>query len=522
MEGATTPNRMIATTIAAVIMRNSLYTRRLSGIGNVHRLTMGPTQVESSGHAVLRRTRVETSSDEVLTQRSMRLSSEKVRDGLYRGPQKDSQRGFIISREFRSDDDLSPSSGHPAGQTPTHDEGSRSAASEGPEISSEAPYSSPRSPAKVETKARPSGWPRFIAILIAAVVAVVASFAVGRITAPSDSDDGQAAPISMPVSTTTTVPPSTTTTSTSTTVAPTQPPTTSLPPPATTLAPIVAQPVADIALIVGPAVVQIETRSALGSGIIYSVDGLILTAAHVVDTSDDFVIVRLADGRAVNGEILGVHTATDVAVIKIEPLDGLQAAEIAPPDALRIGELAVALGSPYGLDQTVTAGIVSAIDRVVDGVIMVQTDAAINPGNSGGPLVDAFGRVIGINDLIFTESGGSQGVGFAISIDLAVIVAEQLVAGVDVQLARLGVVVTPATGATPGALVTEVSAGSAADTAGIEEGDIIVRVNGRAILDSDALRARVVKKRPGDTIELEIVREGENLTLSAELGAADA
>ena len=433
--------------------------------------------------------------------------------------------GPSISREFRPDDDPSLPSDHRARETPPdHGRPPESAAPQGSETSSEPPRLSPPPSLRGETKGTPSGWPRFIALLVAAVVAVVASFAVGRVTAPSDSDDAQAVPIALPVSTTTTttVPASTTTTSTTTTVPSTQPPATTPPPPATTLAPVVAQPVADIALIVGPAVVQIETRSALGSGIIYSVDGLILTAAHVVDTSDDFVIVRLADGRAVNGEIIGVHTATDVAVIKIEPLEGLHPAEIAPPDALRIGELAVALGSPYGLEQTVTAGIVSAIDRVVDGVIMVQTDAAINPGNSGGPLVDAFGRVIGINDLIFTESGGSQGVGFAISIDLAVIVAEQLVAGEDVQLARLGVVVTPATGATPGALVTEVSGGSAADAAGIEEGDRIVRVNGRAIRDSDALRARVIKKRPGDTIELEIVRDGETLVVSAELGAADA
>lgn len=379
-------------------------------------------------------------------------------------------------------------------------------------------------------------WPRFVAVLTASVVAVVAAFAIGRVTATDDDPPVLAVPTTenaptqvgtaadgpsaastttateAPVPSTTTSNPTSTTTST-TPSATTQPAVTSLPE---------RRSVADIAAAVGPGVVQIETRSALGSGVIYDAEGFILTAAHVVDTTDDVVTVRLADGRAFNGVIVGTHTTTDIAVIKIDPVEGLQAIELAPADSLEIGELAVALGSPFGLEQTVTAGIVSAVDRLVDNVIMVQTDAAINPGNSGGPLVDELGRVIGINDQIFTLSGGNEGVGFAISIDLAILIAEQIVAGEDIQLAFLGVSVTPSAGDPPGALIQNVQPGSAADAAGLREGDLIVEADGRLIINSDALRARVIKKRPGETLELRIVRDGESLTLDAVLGAKAA
>lgn len=372
--------------------------------------------------------------------------------------------------------------------------------------------------------------PRFVAVLITVVVGLVAAFGVGRITA-TDDDPGQAAPVALPVaSTATTGPPATEAPTSSvlpTTTGPTLPPATSPPEPSSTTGPpTTLQPpgrsVAEIAASAGPGVVQIETQSALGSGIIYDERGLILTAAHVVDSADDFVTVRLADGRAVEGEIVGAHAPTDVAVIKIEPIEGMQTIELAPADSIVIGELAVALGSPFGLEQTVTAGIVSAVDRLVNGVIMVQTDAAINPGNSGGPLVDELGRVIGINDQIFTLGGGNEGVGFAISIDLAILIAEQIVAGDEIQLAFLGVTVSPSDGDPPGALVEQVVSGSAADASGLQEGDLIVSADGRLIINSDALRARVIKKRPGDTVELQIVRDGEALTLSAVLGSTAA
>ena len=164
----------------------------------------------------------------------------------------------------------------------------------------------------------------------------------------------------------------------------------------------------------------------------------------------------------------------------------------------------------------------SAIDRIVNNVIMVQTDAAINPGNSGGPLVDAAGRVIGINDQIFTLGGGNEGVGFAISIELAEIVASQLVAGETVRLAFLGVQVSPVDSDPPGAMIEEVISGSAAETAGLQQGDLIISVDGRVVISSEALRARVIKKRPGDMLELEIVRDGDVMTISAILGWTEA
>lgn len=277
------------------------------------------------------------------------------------------------------------------------------------------------------------------------------------------------------------------------------------------------EPVAVIAATVGPAVVQIETGTAIGAGVLYSTDGLILTAHHVVEGETD-VMVRLFDGRIVDGTVLGFDAVTDIAVVEIPASPDLPVASLALESPTRVGQLAVALGSPFGFDQTVTAGIVSAVDRVVRGVTMVQTDAAINPGNSGGPLVDADGRVIGINDIIFTESGDNAGVGFAIAIDLAYAVAQQIVAGEEVQLAFLGVGVSDAAGDRPGALVEEVVPGSGAEAAGLQLGDVITAVNGVILTESADLRARIIEKAPGDTIELTVLRNGEELTVEATLG----
>jgi S1-C subfamily serine protease len=264
--------------------------------------------------------------------------------------------------------------------------------------------------------------------------------------------------------------------------------------------------------------VQIETAGGLGSGVIYDADGYVLTAAHVVEDSTD-VEVRLADGRRVTGTVVGAHEPTDVAVVRIEEDLDLATADLALGAELRVGQLAVALGSPFGLEQTVTSGIVSAVDRLVSGIVMVQTDAAINPGNSGGPLVDADGRVIGINDQIFSTSGSNSGVGFAVSIDLAAIVAEQLRAGEDVRLAYLGVSVGQASAGAAGALVEEVVAGSAAAAAGIEVGDVIVAVDGEPVSTTAALRVAVISRRPGAPVEIDLLRDGEPQTVTAELGS---
>ena len=279
-----------------------------------------------------------------------------------------------------------------------------------------------------------------------------------------------------------------------------------------------AEPVAAIAAHVAPAVVQLETETGVGSGVIYHASGLILTAAHVVDTASE-VTVRLFDGRTVAGTVVGLHAETDVAVVRIVEETNLPTAELAVGIDPRVGSLAVALGSPFGLDQTVTAGVVSAV-RTIGGVGMVQTDAAINPGNSGGPLVDRLGRVIGINDQIFTQSGSNEGVGFAISIDIAVLVADQLTAGQEVQLARLGVSSTTLTDGAAGALVQEVAAGSAAAAADLQVGDLIVAIDENVIRNSGDLRAEIISTAPGTVVDLTVLRDGVEIMLQATLGSA--
>lgn len=277
--------------------------------------------------------------------------------------------------------------------------------------------------------------------------------------------------------------------------------------------------IAQVAADVAPAVVQLEAEEGLGSGVIYDSSGLILTAAHVVAGAET-VNVRLADGRLFRGEVVGTHPTTDVAVVSIEG-EGFPTAILGYGSATRVGETAIALGSPFGFDQTVTAGIVSATGRNVNGVPMVQTDAAINPGNSGGPLVNGSGEVIGINDVIFSRGGGNEGIGFAIAIDVAIIVAEQLAAGEDVQLASLGVTTIPDTTGEGGAIVREVVEGSAAEEAGLDVGDRIVAVDGSPIADPGSLFADIVSRRPGTPVDIELVRDGQRLRVIAELTGLD-
>ena len=350
---------------------------------------------------------------------------------------------------------------------------------------------------------------RRIAAVFAVLMLVVTSCGVPRSTREQIADQEQrieALEEALFEATSTT----TSTTTTSTTMATTTTP--------ATLAPI-QEPVAEIARTVGPAVVQLETPEGIGAGFIYSTEGYILTAAHVVETVD-LVTVLLSDGRSTSGEVVGFHELTDVAVVKIPADAALPTVTLGLDLDLEVGQIAVALGSPFGLDQTVTAGIISAVDRVIPGrgVTMIQTDAAINPGNSGGPLVDAQGRVIGINDLIFTESGDSAGVGFAIDIDLAWVVAQQLIAGEEVQLAFLGVEVLSVAGDTPGARVENVLEGTAAAEAGVQPGDIITAVDGHSVTESGDLRVLIIGNSPGDEVVLTIVRDGEEILLPVVLG----
>jgi len=284
------------------------------------------------------------------------------------------------------------------------------------------------------------------------------------------------------------------------------------------------EPIADAAAVILPSVVQIQTGTGLGSGVgsgvIYDADGLILTAAHVV-RGNETVTVRFADGEQVEGTVLGGTDGADVAVVQVDRT-GLPTAELALDDDPRVGQLAIAVGSPWGLQGTVTSGIVSAVDQAIpsggSARAVLQTDAAINPGNSGGPLVDRDGRVLGINVSIFSLSGANDGVGFAVPVDIAHDIAERLVAGEEIEGAFLGVSLDVVESGRAGAVIRAVTPGSAADEAGLEVGDLVVEIEGSRVPTREDLAAQVQTFRPGDTVDLVVIRDGEELTLTVTLG----
>jgi S1-C subfamily serine protease len=281
------------------------------------------------------------------------------------------------------------------------------------------------------------------------------------------------------------------------------------------------EPVADVADALLPSVVQIETGAGLGSGVIYDSEGLILTAAHVVAGSDT-VSVRMSDGTQYTGRVLGGDAAADIAVVEVDA-SGLPAAPMDLDGDVRVGQLAVAIGSPYGLDSTVTSGVVSAVNQSVGGrrgfQSMIQTDAAINPGNSGGALANRDGEVIGINVSIFSATGGNDGVGFAVPIDVAADLAEAIVSGEPISTAVLGISGTDAESGPSGALVAQVEPGSAADEAGIEIGDVITSVNDVRVQGIGDLAAQIRTHRPDDEVSLGVRRGGEEMTITATLGS---
>lgn len=283
------------------------------------------------------------------------------------------------------------------------------------------------------------------------------------------------------------------------------------------------EPIADAAEIILPSVVRIENIDGpgVGSGVIYDSDGLIITAAHVVQ-GQERVRVRFDDGTQVTGSVLGAATDVDIAVVQVDRTD-LPAAEFSL-EKPRVGQTAIAVGSPWGLSSTVTAGIISAVDQTANCSInacasLVQTDAAINPGNSGGALVDRRGRVVGINVSIFTTSGANDGVGFAVPADIALDYAESIVSGEPIETAFLGVTGTQFNEeGRAGALITDVTPGTAADEVGIQVDDVIVFLDGVEIQSLEDLSAQVRAHRPGDTVQVILLRDGEEISLDVTLG----
>ena len=267
-----------------------------------------------------------------------------------------------------------------------------------------------------------------------------------------------------------------------------------------------------------------------GSGFIVSPDGVILTNAHVVRGAKT-VTVKLTDRREFKAKVLGRDDKTDVAVIKIDAT-GLPTVPLGSSQALRPGDWVLAIGSPFGFENTVTAGVVSAKGRSLpddSAVPFIQTDVAVNPGNSGGPLFNARGEVVGINSQIYSRSGGYQGVSFAIPIELASHVKDQIVAHGKVEHARLGVTIQPVNQAfadsfklarPEGALVAQVEPGSAAARAGLKAGDVILQANGKPILDSGDLPASIALARPGDELQMQVWRDGRAQELTATLQGA--
>ena len=254
----------------------------------------------------------------------------------------------------------------------------------------------------------------------------------------------------------------------------------------------------------------------MGSGFILSADGFIMTNAHVVEGADE-VMVTLTDKREFKARIVGADKRTDVAVVKIQAT-GLPAVKVGDVNRLRVGEWVMAIGSPFGLENTVTAGIVSAKQRDTgDYLPFIQTDVAINPGNSGGPLINMRGEVVGINSQIYSRSGGFMGISFAIPMDEAMRVSEQLRASGRVTRGRIGVQIAPVTkevaesiglGKAQGVLVRGVEEGSPAEKAGIEAGDIITRFDGKPIEKPADLPRAVGNTKPGSQVSLTVFRRG--------------
>ena len=273
-----------------------------------------------------------------------------------------------------------------------------------------------------------------------------------------------------------------------------------------------------------------------GSGVVISADGYVLTNNHVVEGAQT-VRATFNDGSSATARIVGTDAASDLAVVKVDKT-GLTAAKIGSSASVRVGDQVLAVGSPLGLSGTVTAGIVSALNRPVNTtsqqgfgaapvatvIDAIQTDAAINPGNSGGALVDLAGQVIGINSAIASTTGGNVGVGFAIPIDQAKVIADQLIKTGRASRAQIGVSVGTATTVDGDTrpVIQAVTPGGPAETAGLRAGDIVLRIDGKIVGDADALIAAVRSHQPGDTVTVEYERDGAKRTATVRLTDAAA
>ncbi len=279
-----------------------------------------------------------------------------------------------------------------------------------------------------------------------------------------------------------------------------------------------------------------------GSGFIIGADGLILTNHHVVGSADE-IEVKLKDGRTFDAELIGSDEKTDVAVIRIKDSDfdpdkeKLTVLPLGDSEHLRIGEWVLAIGSPFGLTSTVTAGVVSAKGRNV-GVLnlqdayenFIQTDAAINPGNSGGPLLNLKGEVVGLNTAIFSRSGGYMGIGFAIPINMAKFVKDQLLEHGEVKRGQLGIMIQPIDDdmakaleieAFQGILIQDVLEDSPAEKAGLEQGDVIIKLDGRAVEGAPGFRSKISMMSPGEKVKLTIMRDSKEKDIEVTIGEMD-
>jgi putative serine protease PepD len=288
-----------------------------------------------------------------------------------------------------------------------------------------------------------------------------------------------------------------------------------------------ARQTGDVAAIYAAAresVVSIKTNDGSGTGFVVKADGTIVTNAHVVGDAST-VQVQFADDETASGKVVGVDRSSDLAIVKVQTSRKLKALSLADSSAVRTGQLAVAIGSPFGLSQTTTAGIVSGTGRHIqapDGFqidSVIQTDAPINPGNSGGPLLDATGRVIGVNSQIASESGGSVGIGFAVPSNTVRDVIPRLQRGESIKRAYIGV---STSGDSGGVTVAAVTAGSPAQTAGLQVGDAIKSVAGKEVSTPDDVAAAIQDRSPGESVNVVVTRGGSEQTLTVGLGERPA